>query len=156
MRKLALVAALALAGAAYADEKLGTTGQETKEAGQAAARDAKAGASDAKASAETQAQRADQPAEQGSTAQRGEAARDQLKKDDFSIEGKVAKVSKNQLTLSREEAPAATLHCDKTTKVEVDGKVATLQQLKPGQEVKASFNLKGDKPHAIEVKAEKD
>jgi hypothetical protein len=38
--------------------------------------------------------------------------------------------------------------------VELDGNVARLGALRPGQDVKASFNLKGDKPMAIEIKAD--
>ncbi|BDG05352.1 hypothetical protein [Anaeromyxobacter oryzae] len=172
MRKLAVMAALLVAGAAYADDQLGSTQQETKEAGQAAARDTKQGANEAKDWSKDQAAKADQKAneagdrmqttaqESGKTAeskdqmaQSGQAA--EMKKDSFDIDGKVSKVSSSRLTVARKDAPAATLHVDHTTKVEVDGKQAHLSELKPGQDVKASFNLKGDKPTAIEIKAEK-
>jgi flagellar biosynthesis GTPase FlhF len=76
-------------------------------------------------------------------------------KDNFNVEGKIQKVSKDSITLSREELPAATLKISKDTKVELDGEHATATQLKQGQDVKASFNLKGDKPEAVEIKAEK-
>jgi hypothetical protein len=76
-------------------------------------------------------------------------------KDNFNVEGKIQKVSKDSITLSREELPAATLKISKDTKVELDGEHATATQLKQGQDVKASFNLKGDRPEAVEIKAEK-
>ncbi len=78
-----------------------------------------------------------------------------MKKDSFDVKGQVSRVSTNELTVSRKDAPAATLHVDQMTKVEVDGKQAALSELKPGQDVKASFNFKGDRPTAIEIKAQK-
>ena len=83
----------------------------------------------------------------------GEHARDRMSKDKFDISGKLSKVSKNSVTLNREDATMATLHVDRNTKVEVDGNQGRLTELKPGQDVKASFNLKGDRPIAIEIKA---
>jgi len=169
MRKLiVMMAALLLAGTAAADDqKLGSTGQETKEAGQAASRDAKAGAD--KMGDQTRATANDARERTGDamrdqntgadTTRDAQAshdqARDQMKKDSFDIKGKVSKVSPNSLTLHRDDATAATLHTDANTKVEVDGNTARLSQLKSGQDVKASFNLKGDKPMAIEIKASK-
>jgi hypothetical protein len=179
MRKLALMAALLLAAPALGEDKPGSTGEETKEAGQAAKRDVKEGAEktrdsmresgqraeerteaagqQAREDARTSASRAqtDQQGQQGpQTAQTGEQARDRMEKDSFDIDGKVAKVSKNSVTLNRENLPSAMLHIDGTTKIEVDGNQGRLSQLKPGQDVKASFNLKGDKAHAIEIKAD--
>jgi Cu/Ag efflux protein CusF len=185
MRRLAVMTAAALlaAGTATADDRVGSTSQETKEAGQAAARDTKKAGNQAKDWSKEQGQKADQKADaagdrmqttaqesnrtaaspdqrpatdaQARQADTKDQARDQMKKDSFDIEGKVSKVSAKQLTLSREDASMATLHVDRTTKVEVDGQQAKLSQLKPGQDVKASFNLKGDKPTAIEIKADK-
>ena len=163
MRKLiVMMAALLLAGTAAADDQkqLGTTVQETKEASQAAARDAKAGAD--KMGDQTRATTGDAMRDQNTGAdtqanadRSHDQARDHMKKDSFDIKGKVSKVSSNSLTLHRDDATAATLHTDKNTKVEVDGNTARLSELKPGQDVKASFNLKGDKPMAIEIKASK-
>lgn len=194
MRRLAVMAALLLAGPAMA--QTGSTAEETKEAGQAAARDTKEKAKQAKEwtkeqnekaeqraetkekkaeqraenmeqSAEQRAQAAEQKTEQkadqmgtassstqADASERTEQARDRMMKDSFDIEGKISKASGKQLTLQREGAPAATLHVDKTTKIELDGQQASMTQLKPGQDVKASFNLKGDKPTAVEIKAE--
>lgn len=75
-------------------------------------------------------------------------------KDNFEVEGTLSKVSKSSVTLQREELPAATLAVSKDTKVEVDGQQASVSQLKQGQDVKASFNLQGNRPVAVEIKAE--
>ena len=165
MRKWSIIAALLLAGTAYADDRMGGTGEETKEAGQAAARDTKEGADKAGQWTKDQASKVDhaagemtkgehdanmQHAESGEAQQR----REELSKKDFDIKGKVSKVSKNTISLHRDDATTATLHVDKNTKVELDGNVARLGQIRAGQDVKASFNLKGDKPMAIEIKAD--
>lgn len=76
-------------------------------------------------------------------------------KNNFDVEGKLQKVSANSITLQRDELPAATLRVSKNTKIELDGERASVQQLKPGQDVKASFNLMGDKIEAVEIKADK-
>ncbi len=75
-------------------------------------------------------------------------------KSNFDVEGKISKVSRDSVTLTREGLPAATLKVSKQTRIEVDGNTATIKQLKQGQDVKASFNLEGDKPLAVEIKAE--
>lgn len=156
MRKLAvLMGALLLAGTAAADDRLGSTKEETKEAGQAAARDTKESADRAAQWTRDQAGTgsANEPGMHPSTPQ-AEHQRDAMSKSDFDIKGKISKVSGTRITLDRDDATTATLHCDRNTKVELDGNTARLSQLKPGQDVKASFNLKGDKPMAIEVKAD--
>lgn len=76
-------------------------------------------------------------------------------KDNFEVEGKVQKVSKNSITVTREDLPAATLTLSRHTKIELDGDQVSASRLKPGQDVKASFNLRGDKAEAVEIKAEK-
>jgi hypothetical protein len=76
-------------------------------------------------------------------------------KQNFEIDGKVQAASATSLTVKREELPAAKLTLDKNTRIELDGQQVSAAQLKPGQEVKASFNLQNDKPMAIEVKAQK-
>jgi hypothetical protein len=168
MRRLALLVAVLLAGAAAADDSKKSTGQETKEAGQAAAGDTKQGAQNATDwskqqgdKAATSAQEAGRDAQaqtnqaQGSAQQATNEAHDRMKKDSFDIDGKISRASASQLTIQRDNAPAATLHVDKATKIEVDGQHASAKELKPGQDVKASFNLKGDKPTAVDIKAEK-
>lgn len=158
MRKLSMLAALLLAGAAYADDRMGSTAEETKEAGRAAARDTREAGEKAERKMEQMGRdtRDTTAAERERMARAGENERDRMKKDDFEIEGKVSKVSGDKLTLNRDDATTATLHVDSTTKIEVDGNAARLSQLKPGQEVKASFNLKDDKPMAIEIKVDSD
>jgi hypothetical protein len=97
------------------------------------------------------------------TEQRAQAGmRDQEKKhpifdgkDNFEVEGKIQKASKNSITVTRDELPAATLSVSQHTKIELDGDQVSVSQLKPGQDVKASFNLRGDKAEAVEIKAEK-
>jgi len=76
-------------------------------------------------------------------------------KDNFDVEGTIQSVSKGSITLRREELPAAKLNLDRNTMIELDGEKVSTSQLKPGQEVKASFNLRNDKPMAVEIKAEK-
>jgi hypothetical protein len=76
-------------------------------------------------------------------------------KNNFDLKGKVAEVSENAVTIERKDLPAAKLHVSPNTKLEVDGKKATLHELQQGQDVKASFNLQGDKVEAVEIKADK-
>jgi hypothetical protein len=76
-------------------------------------------------------------------------------KDNFSIDGKIQQASSSSITVAREELPAAKLTVDRNTKIELDGQQVSAAQLKPGQEVKASFNLQNDKPMAIEITAKK-
>lgn len=76
-------------------------------------------------------------------------------KDNFEVDGKIQKVSKDSITVAREELPAATLRISKDTKVELDGEQVSAAQLKQGQDVKASFNLKDDKAEAVEIAAKK-
>jgi cytoskeletal protein RodZ len=76
-------------------------------------------------------------------------------KDNFDVDGKVQKVSNGSITIAREELPAMTLHIEPYTAIELDGEKAARTQLKPGQDVQASFNVNGDKPVALELKAKK-
>ena len=63
-------------------------------------------------------------------------------------------MSADKITIQRDDLPAVTLHVSPSTKVEVDGKKAAAGQLKQGQDVRASFNLRGEKPEAVEIKAD--
>jgi hypothetical protein len=77
-------------------------------------------------------------------------------KKNFDVDGKVRHASAREVTIERKGGlPPMTLHVGPSTKVEVDGKHASAAQLKPGQDVKASFNMKGGAPEAVEVKAKK-
>jgi hypothetical protein len=76
-------------------------------------------------------------------------------KSNFDLEGKVQKATATSITVTREDLPPATLTIDRNTKVELDGQQTSARMLRPGQDVKASFNLQGSKAMAVEVKAEK-
>lgn len=76
-------------------------------------------------------------------------------KSNFDVEGKVQRASATSLTVTREDLPPATLTIDRNTKIELDGQQTSARMLRPGQDVKASFNLQGAKAMAVEVKAEK-
>ncbi len=76
-------------------------------------------------------------------------------KDNYEVKGKIEAVTASSITVRRDELPAAKLSVDRNTKIELDGQHVAASQLKQGQDVKASFNLKGDKPLAVEIKAEK-
>ena len=81
------------------------------------------------------------------------AERDQLSQDDFTLKGTVAKVSGRSVTVNRDNSMPATLEVDRATKIEVDGKAAQLSAVKPGDDLKASFNLHGTRPIAVDLKA---
>ncbi len=76
-------------------------------------------------------------------------------KKNFDLDGKVQEASGDRVTIQRKELPAATLHVAPGTKVVVDGKASSADQLQVGQDVKASFNLRGGTPEAVEIKADK-
>jgi hypothetical protein len=76
-------------------------------------------------------------------------------KNNFDVKGKVQHASGDKITIQRDDLPAVTLHVSPSTKIEVDGKKTAAGELKQGQDVRASFNLRGDKPEAVEIKADK-
>ncbi len=76
-------------------------------------------------------------------------------KKNFDLDGKVQHASKDQITIQRDKLPPATLHVAPGTKVELDGKASSVDQLQAGQDVKASFNLRGGTAEAVEIKANK-
>ncbi len=76
-------------------------------------------------------------------------------KKNFDLDGKVQDASRDRITIQRKELPPVTLHVSPGTKVEVDGKRASTEQLQQGQDVKASFNLQGETAEAVEIKADK-
>ena len=76
-------------------------------------------------------------------------------KDNWDIKGTVQSASATSIIIRREDLPAAKLNIDKNTKIELDGNKVSAAQLKPGEDVKASFNLQNDKPMAVEIKADK-
>lgn len=150
-----IVAALAWAQGARAAEKTSDHEQQGRtqqpggqSAGTAAGRESGVGGPD-RTSREL---RGDARAEANPANQRGEFEG----KKDFDVDGKVSHASAGEITIERKGGlPPATLRIGSGTKVEVDGKHASAAQLQPGQDVKASFNLRGGTAEAVEVKAGK-
>ena len=77
------------------------------------------------------------------------------KSDNFKVEGTIASVdaASGNMTLQREDLPPAELRIASDTKIEVDGKTASIQDLQPGSEVRAEFNLAENQPIAVSVDA---
>ncbi len=76
-------------------------------------------------------------------------------KHNYDVDGKVQKVSKDSITISRDDLPAATLSVSQGTRVQLDGDDVSIERLRPGEDVKASFNLDKEKPEAVEIKAKR-
>ncbi len=76
-------------------------------------------------------------------------------KSNFDLDGKISHVSGESITISRKDLPPATLGIARGAKVQLDGNDVSVQQLKEGQDVKASFNLDKDKAEAVEIKAKR-
>jgi hypothetical protein len=159
------VAALFAQGAYAADdpaserrEAADATREQMKQEGREAKQEAReAGAEMRQEAREAGAEMKQEGREARAAAQAGQEKKHPLfdGKDNFEVEGKVQKVSKNSITVTREDLPAATLTLSRHTKIELDGDQVSATRLKPGQDVKASFNLRGDKAEAVEIKAEK-
>jgi hypothetical protein len=145
-------------GAQAADAK-----QERREAADATKAEARQEGREAKESMERGADRT--RAEAGKATDRarsaGGAAQDEKKhppfegKKNFDVDGKVTQASADRITIQRDDLPAATLHVSPNTKIELDGKQVSAQELTRGQDVKASFNLQGEKPEAVQIKAQR-
>jgi hypothetical protein len=155
MRKVVAgtLAAIALAwaqGAGAADaekerkEAADATKAEVRQEGKEAQQSMERGAD--RAQAEAQARTGDPKADKKHPLFEG--------KNNFDVKGKVQHASNDKITIQRDDLPEVTLHVSPNTKVEVDGKHSSAQQLKQGQDVRASFNLRGDKPEAVEIKAD--
>jgi hypothetical protein len=140
--------------------------KERREAADATKEQVKQEGREARSEAKEAGREAERAMEQGTGSARGDASArtpgaEEKKhplfegKNNFDVDGKVAEVSATSITIQRNELPAAKLHVSKNTKVEVDGQKASVEQLKRGQDVKASFNLQGDKAEAVEIKADK-
>jgi hypothetical protein len=78
----------------------------------------------------------------------------------FQVEGTVASVGEGMLglggrsiTISRTDAPDAQLRISGDTKVTLDDRRATLDDLRPGDDVRAVFDFDQGTPVAIELKA---
>lgn len=150
MRKIlaaaAAAAALAWAGGAHADHHVGN----------------KAGDPMGRKSAEPGAQHPGTDSATAAQDRRADERRADVKhpvfdgKKNFDMDGKVKSTSSDSITIERKDGlPPATLHVGAGTKVEVDGKRSSVASLTPGQDVKASFNMSGEKAEAVEIKADK-
>lgn len=71
----------------------------------------------------------------------------------YDVSGKLAAVNtdRGEITIQRPTLPPALLKVDPQTKIQVDGRQGSLSELKPGGDVRASFNLSGRRPIAIQV-----
>ncbi len=152
MRKAALLAAILTATAAWgADTNNKGARTADQDANSAQASPARSQAAKGTGSAQT-SNEANANATPNSE-DKARAERDQLSNDDFSLKGTVAKVSGKAVTINRDNSTPATLEVDRATKIEVDGKAAQLSAMKPGDDLKAKFNLRGTRPIAVDLKA---
>lgn len=73
----------------------------------------------------------------------------------WDLQGTVTQVDEQQmkLTLRRENLPDAELRLTEQTQIQVDGQRGQLQDIQPGTEVRAQFQLAEDQPVAVEVEA---
>jgi hypothetical protein len=176
MRKLAwigaLAAALAWTGAraedpqkkqADAQQGVSNAKAEAQQEVSKAKADANKDVSKAQADAQKKVGAAEKKAEDKQADARSDAAKHERSgkhpifgsKDNFQVKGRIASVSSGSITVRRENLPAAKLNVDPNTKIELDGDRVSTSALKPGEDVKASFNLQDDRPIAVEIKAKK-
>ena len=99
-----------------------------------------------------------QPSGRSSTSQRqmgAEHAQVFKNKSNFKVEGTIASVdaTNGNMTLQRKDMPPAELKLAPDTKIQVNGKSASIQDLQPGSEVRAEFNLAENQPIAVSVDA---
>jgi hypothetical protein len=157
MRKVvaAALVAVAMAWTPARGASASDAAKERKEAAEATQEQVRQEAREAQQSAKQSADQA-----RAGTQARTSEAKDEKKhplfegKNNFDVEGKVQHASQDKITIQRDDLPEVTLHVSPSTKVEVDGKHAAAGQLRQGQDVRASFNLRGDKPEAVEIKAD--
>ncbi len=57
------------------------------------------------------------------------------------------------VTVAREDAPPAVVHVADRTRIDLDGRVARLGDLRPGDDVRVVFDFDKDAPVAIEIDA---
>lgn len=69
------------------------------------------------------------------------------------IEGTVKGVENDEVQITRPGRPTAELDLEKATEIRLDGKQAAAGDLRPGQTVRATFELHGDNPVAVRVEA---
>ena len=73
----------------------------------------------------------------------------------YQVSGRITAVddARGEITIQRQNLPPALLRIEESTKVQVDGRPGAFSDLKPGCDVRASFNLSGRRPIALEVNA---
>lgn len=155
------------------DEAKGEAAEETAEARKKAAEESREAQQDVAETREEgsrevrEAQREAAEEQREATGEKREAAEEQRAaapgtqrrsmfegQKNFDLDGKVQSVSDRSITIAREDLPPVTLEIERYTAIELDGEKAAHSQLRQGQDVEASFNLEGDKPVAVELKAE--
>ncbi len=156
MRKLAVLAAVLTAATAWGADYKQPVAKSPRSAQASPARSQAATGSGAAQTNDSANANAGDNANANATPNaqdREKAERDRLSKDDFSLKGTVARVSGRSVTVNRDNSTPATLEVDSATKIEVDGKAAQLSAVKPGDDIKASFNLRHTRPIAVDLKA---
>jgi len=91
------------------------------------------------------------PGEDAATAQRHQLLFASSERYDMSGELAAVNTDRGEITIQRPSLPPALLKVDPKTKIQIDGRQGSLSELKPGGAVRASFNLSGRRPIAIEV-----
>ena len=71
--------------------------------------------------------------------------------DDQTVTGKVAKLGKRSISIEASGGEAKTLKIVPQTVVTMNGKTAKTSQIKPGQQVRASFNQQGGQDVAVTI-----
>lgn len=71
----------------------------------------------------------------------------------FDVQGTVMEVDDDDLTLAREGLPPVELDVHNRTEVTLDGKPSRVEQLPPGAQVRAKFQLKDDDIIAVRIEA---
>jgi hypothetical protein len=156
MRKLVTAGVVAAAALSWAHvARAEDAAQKRKEAASATQREMKQDAQRAKQETQHEVQHSRDAMTRGESSKGMERKSRFEGKDNFDMKGKLSKVSHDSITIAREDLPAATLKISHDTKIEVGGDKATAAQLRQGEDVKATFNLEGDKPVAVEIKADK-
>ncbi len=77
----------------------------------------------------------------------------------YEMKGRVQSVgggflSSKSVTVAREDAPAAVVHVADRTRIDLEGRVARLGDLRPGDDVRVLFDFDKDSPVAIEIDAQ--
>lgn len=106
---------------------------------------------------EHQPQQQQQQGQQGiqQNAQHQQALQQFKDEDNYKIEGKIASVNQEQLTITREDLPEVELVVPQGAEVKLDGDDVDFQQLQPGQDIKATFNVADNTPLAVELEADR-